>query len=499
MTYFDPQPRLDELPSRLSSPFSADGPAAISRRAAEAFQAELNRGWPKAVDTFWGEHRGKMFGVLVVADPSGRVGYLRGFSGMLDGTWQVDGCVGPVFDADERDSFWPKGEAELVAYDRRLERIENQIREMSLKISTRGPEPDTTNLERADVREASRRGKRLRAADAQSLRALQREHAVTRASQSALSNSLLALIHAGYQLQSARGQRRTLNDIFAPDTPPGGAGDCAAPKLFAYAQRNGLRPIAVAEFWWGTSTASGDRQHGVFYPSCRGKCGPVLTHMLDGLATDPLPRFGDKPIASDEPRTLFEDSWLSVVVKPVGLPSIAGRHHRSRDAVQTRLRQRYPDATGPLLVRRLDTEASGILLIAKDLDTYAALRRQFSMQMIDQRYVAWLDGIVVGDAGSVCLRVSGKAARTDWRVQDRTTMTTSTGTSSRTRVQLSPRTDHLHQLRVHAADPLGLGCAVVGDGLYGAPQGRLMLHAESVSFTHPNTAQAMTWESPAPF
>jgi tRNA pseudouridine32 synthase/23S rRNA pseudouridine746 synthase len=228
--------------------------------------------------------------------------------------------------------------------------------------------------------------------------------------------------------------------------------------------------------------------------------------MLRGLAADPAPVFGAEPIAADEPRTIFEDRWLVVVVKPAGLLSVPGRGGALRDSVLARLRARYPDATGPVLVHRLDLDASGLLLAAKDADTHAALQRLFARQEIEKQYVAWLDGEVVGDGGVVelALRVdledrprqifdptNGKPAITEWRVLDRV--------GSRTKVALFPRTGRSHQLRVHASHPRGIGAPIVGDRLYGRPGERLLLHAAQLTFTHPHTRALVTFEDAPAF
>jgi tRNA pseudouridine32 synthase/23S rRNA pseudouridine746 synthase len=221
---------------------------------------------------------------------------------------------------------------------------------------------------------------------------------------------------------------------------------------------------------------------------------------------DPAPVFGGGSIAGDEPRCVFEDDWLVVVDKPAGLLSVPGRGGQLRDSVLTRLRERHPGATGPLVVHRLDLDASGLMLIAKDSWTYAALQGQFCRREIEKRYVAWLDGTVARDDGTISLAlrvdlddrprqihdaVRGKDAVTEWRVIARL--------GGRTRVALFPRSGRTHQLRVHAAHPMGLAAPIVGDRLYGRRDERLMLHAEALTFSHPRTGRRMEIQQPAPF
>jgi tRNA pseudouridine32 synthase / 23S rRNA pseudouridine746 synthase len=540
LTYFDPQPAPGDLPARLPSPFDPAAPHPLARRAAAELMERLQQGWPRR---FGAEDRGKMFGVLVVIAPDGRIGYLRAFSGMLDDRWHLDGFVGPLFDADARESFWPAGEAELRALDAQVEEdtagpavlaLQTDLRALDDRHEAELSALAAAHAERRQLRRSRRQqlapgdGATLNALAQQSrndtveeraLRARQRaerdtllarlqvieqRREATRARRFARSNQLLQLIVDGYQIPNARGQHRSLRALFAPEPPPGGAGDCAAPKLFGYAQQHGLRPIALAEFWWGPPPLTGGRHQGVFYPACRGKCGPVLGHMLDGWPVVAAPEFGSDRVADDEPRTVFEDRWILVVDKPIGLLSVPGRTARLHDSVLTRLQARTGD--GVQVVHRLDLDTSGLLLAAKDRDTYVALQRQFAERAIDKRYVALLDGRVRGEAGTIDLAlrtdvedrprqihdpVHGKSALTEWRVLERT--------GGRTRVIFFPRTGRTHQLRVHAAHTLGLGAPIVGDRLYGRADQRLMLHAEALSFTHPQTGARVQLERPANF
>jgi tRNA pseudouridine32 synthase/23S rRNA pseudouridine746 synthase len=526
MRRFDPQPAPGELPSAFPSPFAIP-PHPLARRAAEEIMREL------------GEQReGKMFGVLVVVDRQGQVGYLRAFSGMLDGSWYAPGFAPPAFDMVARDAFWPAGERELAELD-------HQLAELDASAS-----PRRRALEELDVRNAAelaalqaRHRERRRArhetralagasheldqqsrADAAERRRLDATHVESRAALAALvagdeveraalrarrvarSRELLHAIHATYTFANAGGERRAVRALFAPAEPPGGAGDCAAPKLLAQAYREGLRPLALAELWWGPPPATGGRHAGAFYPACRGKCGPILAHALGGLPAEPLAELGAARVPDAQPRTVFEDRWLVVVAKPVGLLSVPGRSGALRDSVLVRLRARYPDATGPLLVHRLDLDTSGLLLAAKDAATHAALQRLFALRELDKRYVAWLDGNVASEAGLIDLPVRvdvddrprqvvdpihGKPALTSWRVLARD--------GARTRVELAPHTGRTHQLRVHAAHPRGLDAPIVGDRLYGRPGERLLLHAAVLAFVHPHTREHMCFEDPAPF
>ena len=516
--YFEPQPPV--LPERFASPFGE--PPAIARRAADELVATLGR-----LD------EGKMFGVLVVADRDGRVGYLRGFSGMLGGSWDVAGFVPPAFDLAARDEFWPAGEAELATIEQRHRELSARVascrdelavvdgrqtrehdamrdrhrdskRERHARRAASGPDPALDQASRADTAERKRMlatHATERAPIAARFDAAASELAGIDQRRATRSRHYLHAIHATYVLASARGQRRALRELFAPDEPPGGAGDCAAPKLLAYAYANRLVPIALAEVWWGPPPIAGGRHAGTYYPACRGKCAPILAHMLDGIDVELAPIHGSDPAA--RLAVIHEDRWLVVVDKPCGVLSVPGRSGKLRDSVATRIVADHPGAS---VVHRLDLDTSGLVIVAKDDVTHAALQRAFAHREIDKRYLAWLDGAVTGDAGTACLAlrtdiddrprqihdpVHGKAAITEWRVVARE--------RDHTVVELVPRTGRTHQLRVHAAHPLGIGAAIVGDRLYGSRAApRLMLHARSLGFVHPHTKRRIELEAELP-
>ncbi|MEO6774273.1 MAG: RluA family pseudouridine synthase, partial [Kofleriaceae bacterium] len=317
------------------------------------------------------------------------------------------------------------------------------------------------------------------------------------------SRALLVQIQDTYAFANARGEIKSLRELFAPDSPPGGAGDCAAPKLLAYAYGHGLQPLALAEIWLGPPPSAGDRRTGACYPACRGKCAPILAHVLRGLAVAPAPVFGDATrIPADEPRVVFEDPWLVVVAKPVGLLSVPGRSGLLTDSVQARLTARYGRA---FIVHRLDLDVSGLMLVAKDEATHAILQKMFARREIDKRYVAILEAAparALGDAGTIELAVRvdledrprqlvdpihGKPAITAWQ------------RLGGARVALFPRTGRTHQLRVHCAHPAGLASPIAGDRLYGTPGERLLLHAEHLAFMHPHSGERIALELAAPF
>ena len=570
---FDPQPARGELPARFPSPF-AGAPHPLARRAAAELLAVLGRRPPEPSG-------GKMFGVLVVEDAGGRIGYLRAFSGMLDGRWHAPGFVPPAFDAEARDAFWPAGEAGLGVLADRLDALDAEaapLRRALAALDARlaaeaaalraGHAANRAHRhaarEAAGIDAAARRAlDQASRADGAAHRAQRAAHRAAREpaaaqlavldgaraaldrERAARSRGLLERLQDTYELADARGERRSLRAMFAPHEPPGGAGDCAAPKLLAHAYREGLRPLALAELWWGPPPLAGGRHEGRFYPACRGKCGPILAHMLGGLDAEPPPIFGAPPPASGagavgtigavasspesaaggdeaveaaeaatappllggppagELRVVYEDAWLVVVDKPAGLLTVPGLVRELADCVLARLRARHPEHPDLLVAHRLDLDTSGLVVAAKDLATHAALQRLFANRQIDKYYDAILDGIPRGDRGVIdlALRVDlddrprqihdpihGKPAITEWRIVARLD-------GGRTRVALVPRTGRTHQLRVHAAHPLGLDAPIAGDRLYGRrgadADGPLMLRAVSLAFEHPATARPL--------
>ncbi|NOK22178.1 RluA family pseudouridine synthase [Corallococcus carmarthensis] len=555
VTRLEPAPHTDEVPGSLPSPFDALGPHALARRAAEPLQAMLREGFiapglPSSL--LQGPDGGKMFGVLVVRQPDGTPGVLRAFSAMLAGRWDVPGFVPPVFNREARARVEPVADTTVKALLARAEAwsASEDLRRLREDDDARQSR-EATEREAMRLRHEARRRQRherraailamqeqTEAARAEALHALDQESRGDKAEKRRwdaaqeearrllaparakaerrvraldrlrriVSRGFMKQFHDTYAITNARGETRPLRSLYGGAEPPSGAGDCAGAKLLAYAFAHGLQPVALAEFWWGTPPASGGRIQGAFYPACRDKCGPLLPFMLDGLEVSAPRVFVPPPAPTPELSIVFEDAWLVVIDKPCGLLSVPGRDAALLDSVLTRLRARYPNATGPLLAHRLDLDTSGLLVAALDSRTHASLQRQFLHRDVDKRYVALIDGPVQADAGTITLPlrvdlddrprqivdpVHGKPAVTDWEVLRRE--------GTHTRVAFHPRTGRTHQLRVHAAHPLGLGAPIVGDPLYGHAGRRLHLHAETLSFVHPATGQRVSFTRAAPF
>lgn len=539
LTYLEPQPLPADLPLRMPSPF-ATVPHPLARSAAKMVASELSAMARELEHDFEKRGQGKMLGVLIVQGADSRVGFLRAVSGMLGGKWTIPGFAPPVFDLEARELFWPEGQAELarieasmddllhgleadaravaatqlaedhlhrqtaLAAQHEAQRQQRATARQTLEAETSSPRRDEDMRVLAEQSRADRReGKQLRKQLKLERGPLERQEEQAEAQRlflkrqrTEVSNALLARIQDGYLLPNAAGESASLRSIFAPLEPPGGSGDCAAPKLLAYAHRQGLRPLALAEFWWGASPVGGGRHAEHFYPSCKSKCGPLLPFLLKGVDHEEAPLFATESVAQGAPLGIFEDEAIVVVDKPSGMLSVPGTHVKRQDSALTRLQARYPSAEGPLLVHRLDLDTSGLLVMAKSLDVYRGMQEHFARRRVQKRYLAWLDGTVEHEEGEIRLplRVDlddrprqiydpahGKEAVTQYTVLERR----QTQQGVFTKVEFRPATGRTHQLRVHAAHERGLNAPIVGDRLYGKGHGRLLLHAQWLRFPHP--------------
>ena len=487
---------------------------------------------------------GKMFGIMIIKDTKGRLGYLAAFSGKLGESSYVDGFVPPVFDTLNPHGFYKQGEQKLNAINAQITRLEQgaaylkakeqlelqtanqKIILTDFKLSAKKAkakrkllrETSQVNLSKSDYVDLMKRLEDESKQDHFKLKDLKRNQKEElerltlefkrykqpigdlKEQRQKLSASLQRKLHESYQFINARGESKHLLDIFNTIVPPAGAGECSAPKLFQYAYKHNLQPIAMAEFWWGKSPSSQIRKHKQFYPSCRGKCEPILGFMMQGLEVAPNPMkiesFEHKTI-----ETVYEDAHLLVINKPHDFLSVPGKS--IKDSVQTRIQEINPEA---LLVHRLDFSTSGLLVVAKSLSIYKNLQEQFTKRTVKKCYVALLDGEVNKSSGYVDLplRVDldnrpqqlvcyehGKSARTQFEVIG--------VENAKTRIHLYPVTGRTHQLRMHASHPQGLNCAIIGDDLYGTKADRLYLHAEQLCFEHPVTGKKLKVISQVPF
>ena len=532
---------------------------------------------------------GKMFGVLVVEyeDESGALqrGFLAAYSGLLGGRNDWPYFVPPVFDAQQPDGHFKRTEREISAINREIAAIEHDpeyLQSVAQHEQTKKRLQDEVDAFKAEVDAAKvRRDARRKSGEslseeeqAEMIRESQFMKAELRRRRKAMeqANSTLHIPHstflkslqrkrkqmsdelqrwlfAAYRMLNAKGEERDLIGIFREYThamPPAGAGDCCAPKLLQYAYLHHLRPVCMAEFWWGESPASEIRHHLHYYPACRSKCLPILTHMLKGLDVAPNPLAQKRHTA--EPRVLYADEYIMVVDKPAGMLSVPGKAESVRsefsDSANISVEEYFANNSKLKIqnskflkaAHRLDMDTSGLLVLARTEQAYVELQRQFASRETVKRYEAVLSGVPTQNSKlktqnssaqpSGCLEAislpliadindrprqrvdmeHGKPALTlynivEVRAVDANTAvayTTKKVDKRRTLVHLYPKTGRTHQLRVHCAHPLGLACPILGDPLYGTERAdRMYLHAAELTFRHPVTGETMHFLSPS--
>ena len=541
---------------------------------------------------------GKMFGVLIVQTDNGitnneenQIGYLAAFSGNLDGKNLHPYFVPPVYDLLQPEGFFKIEEEQISAINIRIRELENsssyldskekwkieteqakavlnqakaelkmakEAREIRRQSSPELSEEEQASLiresqyQKAEYKRLEKEWKKRLEELETEVRHFDIEIERLKTERKERSAALQRKLFEQFRMLNAQGEVKDLYTIFeqtVQKVPPAGAGECALPKLLQYAYLHQLKPLAMAEFWWGDSPKNEIRHHGYYYPSCKEKCEPILQHMLQGLEVDENPLLN--PVHEEEElEIVFEDEWLLVVNKPAGMLSVPGKAE-DRDSVYHRLKKKYPEATGPMIVHRLDMATSGLLLVAKTKEVHQDLQAQFANRSIKKRYMAVLDGAIIkteketkpiaekaillaketvstkktakaertGSTGRIelplCLNpldrprqmVSsehGKEAITEYQIISESERITSESENTfnesnridesersinesrkYTRIVFYPLTGRTHQLRVHAAHPEGLGCPILGDELYGKKADRLYLHAEYIEFRHP--------------
>lgn len=493
---------------------------------------------------------GKMFGVLLVQNIKNEIGYLAAFSGKLAGVNELSFFVPPIYDMLNENGFYKKEEGILNLLNDEIEQLEqnpkiNELKQLlkseneqsvktiskyrqqiienrkkrkikrietEKKLSPKAYHITKEDLAKESIKEKNEFKKqriywkeRIQKIELE-LKEITSKISQKKNDRKKRSNALQNKLFEQYHFLNIEGETKSLNQIFKETPkglPPAAAGECSVPKLLQYAFKNKLKPLAMAEFWWGESPNSSIRKHGNFYPSCQSKCQPILVHMLKGMNVDENPLL--KNSAADKTiETIYEDDDLLLINKPAEFLSVPGK--TIKDSVELRMQMQYPKATGPLLVHRLDMSTSGIMLIAKTKRAHKYLQKQFINRNIKKRYVALLDGDIKEDKGEINLPLRldiedrpkqlvckefGKTAKTKWEVIERKQNTT--------KVYFYPITGRTHQLRVHAAHQKGLNTPILGDDLYGKKSNRLYLHAESIEFEHPSYKKRINIICKAPF
>ncbi|MEH2203732.1 MAG: pseudouridine synthase [Nostoc sp.] len=503
---------------------------------------------------------GKMYGILLVELPNGEQRVLKAFSGLLNSCSVVEGWVPPIPGRDEVAFEESRTLAELNAikqeiitlkqlterqqYEILYNDFEQQLQAMSDRhrhckhqrqekrqqiCNTLTPKALTIALEQLDE-ESRQQGierRQLKRQQNAVLQPLQQVIAATDARISelkqrrkALSRQLQAQMHASYSLTNFSGRSQSLQELM-PGGSPTGTGDCCAPKLLHYAATHNLKPLAMAEFWWGESSVNQDKIPGKFYGACAERCQPLMGFLLSGLRPNPPAPFPAREggVRSPSPDRgeiwgevtlpiIYEDEWLIAVNKPAGLLSVPGRYRDRQDSVLSRLRHLLPDGMALISVHRLDRETSGILLLARANQTHRQLSQQFQQRQIHKVYEAILSGVLTVEQGKIELPLWGDPEnrpyqKVDWQhgKPSLTHFQVMAREGDYTRVEFTPLTGRTHQLRVHAADARGLGITILGDRLYGccAVTSRLHLHAKELRFEHPQLEKTLHLQAITPF
>lgn len=500
---------------------------------------------------------GKMFGVLVCEDQEGNLGQLWAFSGKLANSNTLDKFVPAVFDTLDNNLFYKKQEQKLNEYTGILNNLKNSkdyqiLLEKEQSISQQKDREILQQKNRIKTLKKQRDQKRLEAektlnhSDFEKLKE-------TLSNESKKESILLKKMskYWKYQTENIQKEIKTYKDqieeigkkraLLSLETqqklfdsylflninqenksalkifqeyfkdhpqrslPPAGIGECAAPKLLQYAFKEKLKPLCIAEFWWGISPSSNIRKHQQFYPSCRSKCEPLLLqHMLKGLEIEENPLEQELCQNDKEIKILYQDKDILVIHKPHELLSVPGK--KIKDSVYSRILDKFPRITGSIIVHRLDMSTSGIMLLAKHPRAYKKLQKQFIERSISKTYLAILDGYIPKEEGKISLplRVDldnrpqqmvcyeyGKPATTLYKVLKEQ--------HNKTLIEFSPITGRTHQLRVHSSHVDGLNTPILGDDLYGTIKDRLYLHAWKIKFTQPITKEELIFETDIPF
>lgn len=510
--------------------------------------------------------RGKMFGVLIVENVKTdsdvpKWGYLAAYSGQIGGRSDWEDFVPAVFDYLQPDGYFKTHEAEIsrinqsishLEKDERMKEARTLIRQlqeerkrtiaayqekMKEAKAKRDSRREAGNLSEAEEAEMIRESQFMKAELRRLKKSLSEKTAletefedyqenILRLKQlrKQLSDALQQWLFSQFRMLNQERESKDLLEIFRDEAlkeypqaaiatsriaalkmvPPAGSGECCEPKLLQYAYQHGYKPLQMAMFWWGESPKEEIRHHLQFYPACNGKCKPILHWMLPASTFEPE---AINLSIYDKVETLYEDREIAVIHKPEGLLSVPGKD-AAQPSVYALMRRKYPEATGPLIVHRLDMATSGVLLIAKTEFAYHRLQQAFLNHQIQKKYVAIISGKDIPEKGIISLPLlpdylnrprqivnheQGKEAITEYEILERID-------GSHLRIALYPKTGRTHQLRVHCAHQEGLNAPILGDPLYGNEKAaRLHLHAEEITFEHPLTGKKITIKRKADF
>lgn len=550
-----------DFPERMNNPLDYQ-PHPLCIAVCKELQTYLSEreDWREEID------KGKMFGVLIVenAQPASgapEIGYLAAYSGQIGGRSDWDDFVPAVFDYLQPDGYFKTHEAEISGINQSIRKLEanthmkeakglilqlqeerkhtiaayqEKIKKAKAKRDARreagslNPEEEAEMVKESQFMKAELRRLKKSLSEKTSLEteyeAYQADILSLKQLRKTLSDALQQWLFSQFRMQNHEGESKDLLEIFRDAAlrdypqatiatsriaalkmvPPAGSGECCEPKLLQYAYSLGYKPLQMAMFWWGESPKEEIRHHLHFYPACNGKCKPILQWMLPASTFEPA---AVDLSLYNKVETLYEDREIAVIHKPEGLLSVPGKD-AAQPSVYALMRSKYPEATGPLIVHRLDMSTSGVMMIAKTEFAYHRLQKAFLNHQIQKKYVAIISGKVIPEKGIISLPLmpdyldrprqivdheQGKEAITEYEVLEPVD-------DSHLRIALYPKTGRTHQLRVHCAHQEGLKAPILGDPLYGNEKAaRLHLHAEEITFEHPLTGKKMTITRKADF
>lgn len=550
-----------DFPERMNNPLDYQ-PHPLCIAVCKELQTYLSEreDWREEID------KGKMFGVLIVenAQPASgapEIGYLAAYSGQIGGRSDWDDFVPAVFDYLQPDGYFKTHEAEISGINQSIRKLEanthmkeakglilqlqeerkhtiaayqEKIKKAKAKRDARreagclNPEEEAEMVKESQFMKAELRRLKKSLSEKTSLEteyeAYQADILSLKQLRKTLSDALQQWLFSQFRMQNHEGESKDLLEIFRDAAlrdypqatiatsriaalkmvPPAGSGECCEPKLLQYAYSLGYKPLQMAMFWWGESPKEEIRHHLHFYPACNGKCKPILQWMLPASTFEPA---AVDLSLYNKVETLYEDREIAVIHKPEGLLSVPGKD-AAQPSVYALMRSKYPEATGPLIVHRLDMSTSGVMMIAKTEFAYHRLQKAFLNHQIQKKYVAIISGKVIPEKGIISLPLmpdyldrprqivdheQGKEAITEYEVLEPVD-------DFHLRIALYPKTGRTHQLRVHCAHQEGLNAPILGDPLYGNEKAaRLHLHAEEITFEHPLTGKKMTITRKADF
>ena len=550
-----------DFPERMNNPLDYQ-PHPLCIAVCKELQTYLSEreDWREEID------KGKMFGVLIVenAQPASgapEIGYLAAYSGQIGGRSDWDDFVPAVFDYLQPDGYFKTHEAEISGINQSIRKLEanthmkeakglilqlqeerkhtiaayqEKIKKAKAKRDARreagslNPEEEAEMVKESQFMKAELRRLKKSLSEKTSLEteyeAYQADILSLKQLRKTLSDALQQWLFSQFRMQNHEGESKDLLEIFRDAAlrdypqatiatsriaalkmvPPAGSGECCEPKLLQYAYSLGYKPLQMAMFWWGESPKEEIRHHLHFYPACNGKCKPILQWMLPASTFEPA---AVDLSLYNKVETLYEDREIAVIHKPEGLLSVPGKD-AAQPSVYALMRSKYPEATGPLIVHRLDMSTSGVMMIAKTEFAYHRLQKAFLNHQIQKKYVAIISGKDIPEKGIISLPLMpdyldrprqiidhelGKEAITEYEVLEPVD-------DFHLRIALYPKTGRTHQLRVHCAHQEGLNAPILGDPLYGNEKAaRLHLHAEEITFEHPLTGKKMTITRKADF